>query len=165
MPRGDRAASDDHSPFVFFTRLEVTALMIAFDLECANGHAFEGWFKDSASFEEQKARKLVSCPYCNDTRIRRIPSPVAVRSRARPANTPETGIDHHRLIRDVAGYIAASFEDVGADFTKEALKMHYGVKEKRSIRGAATQDEEETLKEEGIEYFKFPSLKKEKEDE
>jgi len=139
--------------------------MIAYDLECANGHAFEGWFRDSASFEEQKEKKLVSCPYCNDTRIRRILSPVAVRSGVRPADQPENGIDHHKLIRDVANYIAANFEDVGSDFTKEALKMHYGVKEKRSIRGAATEEEEKTLKEEGIEYFKFPTLKRENEDD
>lgn len=139
--------------------------MIAYDLECANGHAFEGWFKDSTSFEEQKAKELVSCPYCNDTRIRRIPSPVAVRSGARAAGLPDNGIDRPKLIRDVAHYITSHFEDVGADFTKEALKMHYGVKEKRSIRGAATEEEEKTLKEEGIEYFKFPTPKEENEDD
>jgi len=139
--------------------------MIAYDLECANGHAFEGWFKDSASFEEQNEKNLVNCPYCNDTSIRRILSPVAVRSGARPADQPETGIDHKKLIRDVANYISANFEDVGSDFTKEALKMHYGVKEKRSIRGAATEEEEKTLKEEGIEFFKFPTLKRENKDD
>jgi hypothetical protein len=43
--------------------------------------------------------------------------------------------------------------------------MHYGVKEKRSIRGAATEEEEKTLKEEGIEFFKFPTLKRENKDD
>ena len=28
--------------------------MIAFDLVCTNGHKFECWFRDNASFEEQK---------------------------------------------------------------------------------------------------------------
>jgi hypothetical protein len=48
---------------------------------------------------------------------------------------------------------------VGADFSKEALKMHYGVEKKRNIRGSATGEEEETLKDEGIKFFKIPSIK------
>ncbi len=56
-------------------------------------------------------------------------------------------------------YIKNNFDDVGADFSKEALKMHYGVSKKRNIRGSATGEEEETLKEEGIKFFKIPSVK------
>jgi hypothetical protein len=37
------------------------------------------------------------------------------------------------------------------------LKMHYGATESRNIRGVSTTQEEETLKEEGIQFFKFPS--------
>jgi len=49
---------------------------------------------------------------------------------------------------------------VGTEFTKEALKMHYGVTDKRNIRGSATAGEEEVLKEEGIKFFKFPLTRK-----
>jgi len=56
-------------------------------------------------------------------------------------------------------YIKNNFDDVGADFSKEALKMHYGVSKKRSIRGSATAEEEGILKEEGIKFFKIPSAK------
>ena len=28
--------------------------MIAYDLQCANGHRFEGWFEDSKTFDRQK---------------------------------------------------------------------------------------------------------------
>jgi hypothetical protein len=38
--------------------------------------------------------------------------------------------------------------------------MHYGVTETRNIKGSATAGEEEILKEEGIKFFKIPSLKK-----
>lgn len=139
--------------------------MIAFDLECSGGHTFEGWFSDLASFEEQNAQGLITCPYCEDTQVRRVLSPVAIRSSSRPAGQGEAGIDYRKLAREVVHYINHNFENVGADFAREALKMHYGVKEKRSIRGAATQEEEKTLKEEGIEFFKIPVVKKEKEEE
>jgi hypothetical protein len=28
--------------------------MIAYDLQCSNGHQFEGWFEDSHAFDRQK---------------------------------------------------------------------------------------------------------------
>ena len=56
-------------------------------------------------------------------------------------------------------YIRDNFDNVGADFSKEALKMHYGVAKKRNIRGSATGEEEETLKEEGIKFYKIPFIK------
>jgi hypothetical protein len=49
-----------------------------------------------------------------------------------------------------------NFEDVGANFSREALKMHYGVSEKRNIKGTSTKAEEEVLEKEGIKFFKVP---------
>ncbi len=65
-------------------------------------------------------------------------------------------VDYQRLAKEVVDYIKKNSEDVGTQFTAEALKIHYGVTEKRSIRGSATQDEEKTLHEEGVEFFKVP---------
>ena len=50
--------------------------MIVFDLECSNGHIFEGWFDSLESFEKQNREELVNCPYCNDTQVRKVMSPV-----------------------------------------------------------------------------------------
>jgi len=36
------------------------------------------------------------------------------------------------------------------------LKIHYGATEPRNIRGVSTKEEEKTLKEEGIQFFKIP---------
>ncbi len=131
--------------------------MIAFDIECSQGHIFEGWFNNTQSFEEQNTKKLVSCPYCNDTNIRKIISPVAMKTSSladkREAVTP---IDYGRLAKEVVEYINKNFEDLGPDFTKEALKIHYGVAEKRNIKGSATANEEKTLEDEGIQFFKIP---------
>jgi hypothetical protein len=58
-------------------------------------------------------------------------------------------------------YIEDNFEEVGTDFTKEALKIHYGVSDKRNIRGTSTADEEKLLKEEGVDFYKIPFPKEE----
>jgi hypothetical protein len=41
-------------------------------------------------------------------------------------------------------------------YAKEALKIHYGVSDKRNIHGTSTDDEEKLLKEEGVEFHKIP---------
>ena len=73
--------------------------------------------------------------------------------RAHPARCPST---RAKLGKQIVDYVQNNFDNVGADFAEEALKMHYGVTEPRSIRGVSTPKEEETLKAEGIRFFKFP---------
>ena len=134
--------------------------MIVFDLECSEGHVFEGWFQNRESFEKQNADRLVNCPYCNDTNIKRIMSPVAMKTTTtQKMNDGEAAIDYRRLAEAVVDYFNNHFEDTGPDFTKEALKIHYGVSEKRNIKGSATLEEEQILKEEGVQFFKVPTPK------
>jgi len=130
--------------------------MIAFDLACPQGHIFEGWFDSNESFEEQNANGLVRCPYCDDSEITKVISPVAVKKSQPVAMTDQETIDYQRLAKEVVEYVKENSEDVGARFAAEALKIHYGVAEKRSIRGSATADEEKTLQEEGIDFIKVP---------
>ena len=47
-------------------------------------------------------------------------------------------------------------EDVGERFPEEARKIHYEEIPKRSIRGRASKEEAEALKEEGIEFAPLP---------
>ncbi|MBW1729423.1 MAG: DUF1178 family protein [Deltaproteobacteria bacterium] len=137
--------------------------MIVFDLECTKGHCFEGWFDSIEAFEEQNHKGLVSCPVCGDIHVRRVLSPVALKKGTESAvhsnNAPEA-IDYRRLAKEIVKYVQENFEDVGPKFASEALKMHYGVTEKRNIRGSATEEEEKILKEEGVEFFKIPFPKK-----
>ena len=133
--------------------------MIAFDLECSQGHLFEAWFESLKSFEKQKAENLVTCPYCNDSNVKRVMSPVAVRKSHTEEAARSEPLDYQRLAKEIVDYMHNNFEDVGPKFAAEALKMHYGVSEKRSIRGSATSEEEETLEKEGIDFFKVPFLK------
>ena len=130
--------------------------MIAYDLQCASGHRFEGWFEDEKAYLDQKSKGLVACPVCDDTVVSRIPSVFAIKSS--PAEKrQQLSTDQLAVIgRQVAEYVEKNFDNVGSDFAKEALKMHFGVTEPRNIRGTSTQEEEKTLKKEGIEFFKIP---------
>jgi hypothetical protein len=137
--------------------------MIAFDLICANGHLFEGWFENSESFEKQKSRNMISCPQCDSSNIKKVLSPISVKSQPRSVPGDSAGsIDYQKLAKEIWNYIQNEYEDMGTDFTKEALKIHYGVSEERNIRGTATESEENILKEEGIQFFKMPVFKKDK---
>jgi hypothetical protein len=53
-----------------------------------------------------------------------------------------------------------NFEDVGLNFTKEALKIHWGEKEKRNIKGMTLPGEEKVLQDEGVPFVKLPVLKR-----
>jgi len=130
--------------------------MIAFDLFCSNGHRFECWFKDSASFEEQQSSGIITCPVCNDHQVEKAFSPFAIKKNG---GAKREEIDPSQALQLVNEYIEKHFEDVGANFYKEALKIHYGEAEKRNIKGTATTEEEVILKEEGVQFFKVPNIK------
>jgi len=130
--------------------------MIAYDLQCSLGHSFEGWFEDGQAYENQKKRGLVTCPVCNDTSVSRIPSTFAIKSSQNPGSFPTKQAELDKIGMKIVDFVQKNFDDVGCDFTKEALKIHYGAVEPRNIRGVSTKEEEKTLKEEGIEFFKVP---------
>jgi hypothetical protein len=131
--------------------------MIAYDLQCSNGHQFEGWFEDSQSFDRQKKDGLIACPVCEDTAVVKMPSTFAIKgtSGTVPLN-PDGKIDLAAMGKQIVDYVEKNFDNVGADFAEEALKMHFGVTEPRNIRGVSTPGEEESLKSQGISFFKFP---------
>jgi hypothetical protein len=130
--------------------------MIVFDLQCSNGHTFEGMFEDRKAFDKQKKAGLITCPICDDTAIVRIPSTFAITGGASVAAKQAPQIDPETMSRAIRQFVETNFDNVGPDFATEALKIHYGVTEPRNIRGVSTAMEEETLRQEGVEFFKFP---------
>lgn len=48
--------------------------MKVLDLQCTQGHAFEGWFSSEDDFQSQLARQLVECPLCGDRAVAKLPS-------------------------------------------------------------------------------------------
>jgi len=61
--------------------------MIHYALRCGGGHEFDGWFKDSASFDAQAESGLLDCPICADTTVRRAMMAPRLRT-GRPATAP-----------------------------------------------------------------------------
>ncbi|OGP72726.1 MAG: hypothetical protein A2W09_05495 [Deltaproteobacteria bacterium RBG_16_50_11] len=131
--------------------------MIAFDLICSNGHLFECWFKDSASYEDQKSAGVINCPICDDVQVERVYSPFMIK---RSDDKKRGEVDAYQASRLIETYLEKHFEDVGGEFYTEAIKMHYGESKKRNIKGTTTTEEEVILKEEGVPFVKIPIVKR-----
>jgi hypothetical protein len=43
--------------------------MIRYALRCERGHEFESWFKNSAAYDNQTKRGLISCPGCGSAKV------------------------------------------------------------------------------------------------
>jgi hypothetical protein len=137
--------------------------MIVYDLECLNGHTFEGLFEDKNDLEKQQEQGLLTCPVCNVSSITRKIHPIAIQRASRAVS--RTALQKNQdvlkeLSEKVAEYVEKNYEDVGTDFTKNALKMHYGVEEYRNIKGTVTKEEDKILEKEGVPVIKVPVVKK-----
>jgi hypothetical protein len=140
--------------------------MIVFDLHCAGSHRFEGWFASAKDFASQRKRGLLSCPTCGNTEIGKgLSAPRlnmgAQEPKAAPQKTPDMeGKDPfavaQMLYSRMLDEILTKSEDVGKKFPDEARKIYYNESPGRAIRGQATQEEHESLVEEGIPVARFP---------
>ena len=155
--------------------------MIRYALRCDRDHAFESWFQDSAAYESQVKRKLVSCPVCNSAKVEKaIMAPRIVgkkgRGRATPppepvaAVTPEAAPsgptsllmaqekELRTKLKELRDHIVKNADNVGERFPNEARKMHYGDIEHRPIYGEASPEEAKSLIDEGVEVSPLPVL-------
>jgi hypothetical protein len=130
--------------------------MILFDLRCANGHDFEAWFRDSATYDQQAEAGAVSCTICGDTDISKALMAPAVTTRAKIDDKQAAMV--LKKWREIQSQIEKNFDHVGRQFPEEARKMHYGEAEKRSIYGEATREEAKELHDEGIAVSQVPWL-------
>jgi hypothetical protein len=133
--------------------------MKVLNLRCAHDHRFEGWFGSGDDFESQSARGLVSCPVCADTTVTRLPTAPRIQSaatRREVVPAPDTGTELQNAWMQAVRHMMASTEDVGARFPEEARRMHYGETASRGIRGQASREDADALREEGIEVMALP---------
>jgi hypothetical protein len=135
--------------------------VIIYDLKCKKDHKFEGWFKDRSAFEEQNGRGLVVCPVCGEAGADVVPSSVAVMGREMKLSKKNQSreLSPMRAIQQFNEYLEKKFDDVGQKFAEVALRIHRGEEEARNIKGTTTNQEEETLREEGVQFFKVPIVK------
>jgi hypothetical protein len=145
--------------------------MIVFDLLCADGHRFEGWFASAADFASQNERRLVACPTCSSVAVERIPSATRTNLGAQPP-TPQLEPGQPQKTPDMEGKdpfaiaqilysrmldeLLTKSEDVGKQFPEEARRIHYKEAPARAIRGQATPEEHDELVDEGIPVARLP---------
>jgi hypothetical protein len=132
--------------------------MIIYDVKCENGHKFEGWFKDRKAWIDQNSQRLISCPVCNSSQVEIIPSSITIvgKDSRKTENIPGKELSPAKAMQMLQRFIENNFEDVGDKFAEVALKIHCGDEEKRNIKGTTTPQEEENLREEGIQFIKIP---------
>jgi hypothetical protein len=142
--------------------------MIKYALACAEGHAFESWFPDSAGYDKQRKRGFVACPECGSTRVdKAIMAPAVVGGeRASPEQGPQLVADDRRrqarefMVR-MRREIEANTDDVGARFPQVARAIHLGDEPERAIRGRASLAEAKSLLEDGVSVLPLPTLEDE----
>jgi hypothetical protein len=157
--------------------------MIRYALICQQGHQFESWFQDSAAYDKQAKRGLVSCPHCGSAKVEkaimapRLSAAAKKRSKAieapeavseatpspAPASAPVAVISPQEQeirakLKELRDHLTKNADNVGPKFPEEARKMHYGEIAHRSIYGVASPEEAKELSEEGIEFHPLPSL-------
>jgi hypothetical protein len=151
--------------------------MIHYQLRCGQAHGFDGWFKDSASFEKQAKRGLIECPECGGTDVERaLMAPAVAKRDAAPApveapplpppQTPVAAPEKVAAVRLPAQMLAAlqrmraevekNCDYVGPDFADQARAMHRGEVAPRGIYGETSDEQAESLAEEGINVAKIP---------
>jgi hypothetical protein len=145
--------------------------MIVFDLSCADGHHFEGWFGSSADYEGQRTRGLLACPSCGSAEVNKAPMAPAVpaksnsRQEVLPAQASQQ-LANAPMPPKVAKALAALAKVqaealkhstwVGDTFAEETRKMHYGERENAPIHGQASLAEAKALIEEGVPVAPLP---------
>ena len=148
--------------------------MIIYELGCGEGHRFEGWFASADDFARQSAGGLVGCPVCGSDEVAIVPSSRPAVSRDTPALRAESAAQESatgasgggnamlsgltpEALRKLREIVHAT-ENVGARFPEEARRIHYDEVPARPIRGQASPDEAQALRDEGIEFAALPAF-------
>ena len=127
--------------------------MILYELKCPAEHFFEGWFRNSEAYDEQRAAGEIACPVCGVHDIDK--APMAPRL-ARSEKSLPSPAEQLQLLRGLRKAIETKCENVGENFAEEARKIHYGETDPRGIYGNTSAEEAEKLADEGIEFARIP---------
>ena len=137
--------------------------MILFELRCAQDHQFEGWFPSGAVYEAQLAKRELSCPLCGDRKIDKAVMAPRIGKAGEPTPpkpTPATrkALNAKVVLQELRKKIEANCDYVGPGFAEEARRIHYGEAEERGIYGEASDEQAQSLHDEGIAVAKVPWL-------
>ena len=142
--------------------------MIHYDLICEKGHAFDGWFRNSAAYDEQAGRGLVSCTHCGSAKVEKQLMAPGIPAKSNRKNDSATQMvaapadprlaELMNMVRQMRKHVEENAEYVGDRFADEARKIHYEEADQRGIYGSTTPDEAKALVEEGIVVHALPRL-------
>ena len=142
--------------------------MIHYDLICDKGHAFDGWFRNSAAYDEQAGGGLVSCTQCGSINVEKQLMAPGIPAKSNRKNDSATKMvaapadprlaELMNMMREMRKHVEENAEYVGDRFADEARKIHYEESEQRGIYGKTTADEAKALVEEGITVHALPRL-------
>jgi hypothetical protein len=143
--------------------------MIVFDLSCAEGHRFEGWFASGDDFAAQSERGLVECPQCGSAHVMKAPMAPSVpkkgNQRGAPAEAkqPVAGGAMPPEVVEALGKLAEAQANalkdskwVGDAFAEQSRAMHYGERDAETIHGRASPREAKELVDEGVPVAPLP---------
>lgn len=151
--------------------------MIKYQLTCKKKHSFDGWFRDSATYDRQEARGLLECPICGSKKVERalmaprigkkggkaaVPAPAPAGEAAATmaaqvaGGAPAMPAEMRKMLLAVREQVEKNCDYVGPKFAEEARRIHYGETEKRSIYGETSDKEAAALADEGIEFGRVP---------
>lgn len=159
--------------------------MILYNLQCAEGHGFEVWFRNGAAYD-QRAPGSLSCPVCGGTQVTKAPmAPRIARSRGEGARgevsrgeeirgedargeaaapaTPHVALpalppELTQQLQELRKKVEASCDYVGERFAEEARRIHYGETKAHDIYGEASSRDAKELREEGVAFHQVPWL-------
>lgn len=152
--------------------------MICYRLQCENGHAFEGWYRDSATFVQLQQNGFLSCPECGTSDVRQaLMAPAiakggksggAAEHESAPTSAPATqaaggaGIPDKVLVafQKMRQVVEQNCENMGDRFAEEAVRIHHGEAPERGIYGNATERDHEMLREEGVDVVAIPWVRR-----
>jgi hypothetical protein len=130
--------------------------VIAYSLRCHRGHEFEGWFRDSAAFDQQSGGGHLNCPSCNSARIEKAIMAPAVSGTKKSVRKAGDAKQMRQFATGLRKYVQKNADYVGPNFAEEARKIHYGETPDRHIYGEATHKEAQELVEEGVDVAPLP---------
>lgn len=153
--------------------------MIRYSLKCAEGHAFDSWFRDSAAYDALASEGRLSCAVCGCTDVTKsIMAPAvngsdsvsgaeAEQERELPSVAPETPLSApaspvEAALRQLQQHIRENSDYVGQDFADEARRIHVGEADERAIWGEATLQDAKDLHDDGIAVAPLPWMRRRK---
>ena len=131
--------------------------MIHYALQCDGGHSFDGWFRSSDGFAEEKRLGRLVCPICESKHVdlalmapavaakeasrgvkrssKNAISENSAKSQARQVSAPALEQEARAFLRSLQARVERECEYVGDRFAEEARKRHKAREESQEESG------------------------------